>query len=433
MRRSRPWLRVALFIGAGFAIAEYVALAWLAPRYVTRLVEQIAGSRVAIGHTQLSFPLTTTLTDLRLVGNASEAALTIPRVVIRPRWLSLPRRTLWLDTVDIERPYIRLHRTAAGTVLWPSLHDLLPASAKAAALPSGWRVRIDSLILNDAAIEFVDERAALPFHGSVDHLLLVAGPLALPLGGAQTSLALQAKVIGAAGYAAPISCSGWMNVRARNLEAACQLEPIALKAFESYYQGPAEVRVYEVTVKSTSQWVARANDFTGRVQFELGNLREGDLSVHGRTIIDVKRMTKSGEGPSSLKGEVNLTGPLDAPRYWHLRLISGDDEVQQLIARLEEHGVKAIKLPFFGPHARLSLVPPTEATAAEIEAAGKEMQEALEILANPASVSGAAEATLPAVQPPGSSAPAPAPAELPGEPAPTDPRPPAPASAPAAP
>jgi len=373
-----------------FAAGEYIALAWLAPRYVTQLVERLAGSTLAIEQTRLTFPLTTTFTGLRLVSNTPDAALTLQRVVVRPRWVSLPTRTVWLEAVEVDRPYLRLHRTADGTLRWPRLNDLMPTSSAApagwpqlgATSGRGWHVRIDSLKLTDAVVEFVDEKPSQPFRGSLDHLSLIMGPVTIPSGGSQMSVALRGEVVGMSGHLAPISCSGWTDVAARNLEAACQLDPIALKAFEPYYQGKAEVRVYDVMVKSTSQWVAKSNDLTGRLQLEFSNLREGDLSVHGRTIIDVKQLTK-GDEQSSLRGDISLSGPLDAPSQWHSQLIPVDDQIQQLVGRLEEHGVKAIKLPFLGSHVRLDLMPVSEATAAEAEAAGEEMQEALEILAGP--------------------------------------------------
>ncbi len=411
MRRPRIWLRWLLG-GMGLVlIGEWAALTWLAPQAVMRVIRRVAGRDMVVGDARLSFPLTTTLTRIRLVKNTPQSALRIQRVVIRPQWISLTTKTLWLESLQIERPFIRLTRTASGTLRWPDLSD---ESAGGRAISGGirrfvaeslrsspWQIRVGSVQVVDGTIEFVDEGPRAPFHGVIDHLAVVVGPLILSAGGAGhppvagasgwvagssaggrqegVSFAVYGVLVGAGGHSSPLYCSGWFDIAPRDLEVFCRLEPLALAAFEPYYHGPAEVRVYTSTLRSTSRWTSRSNEFTARIQLELSNLSEGDLSVHGRTILDAKKLSA---GPTPrLSGELNVTGPLDTPRNWHAEFVPGDEQVQQLVKRLLNRGVELIRLPLLGGRFRLSLTPGSRTAMTDIEQASKKVEEALEILA----------------------------------------------------
>jgi hypothetical protein len=399
MRRPKFGLRWLLLVCLLLVTGQYVALTWLAPRYVMREVERIAGGELSIGGARLSFPLTTTLTNLRLVNNTAESALSIQKAVIRPRWLSVPSRILWVDALEIERPLLRLTRTGSGTMLWPNIPSGLTAeSASSLADPllttaSSWRIHIDAIKIADGVVEFIDEKPALPFHGVLDHVSLVIGPLTIPfesphlsavssgMGQAGMSFAVRGEIVGSGGAAAPIYCSGWLDRAAKDLQASCRLEPLPLAAFEPYYHGPSELRVYTIALNSTSQWWARSNEFTGRLQLELDHLSEGDLSIRGRTIMDFKKITDGRE--PRLSGEISLTGPLDSPRQWHAEFLPGDNQMQQWVKRLLDRGVEIITFPFLGNRLPISIAPASKATMTDIEAASKEVQEALEILAFP--------------------------------------------------
>jgi len=184
------------------------------------------------------------------------------------------------------------------------------------------------------------------------------------------------------GHSAPIYCSGWLDPAGRDLQASGRLEPFALAAFGPYYRGPPEVRVHAATLSSTSQWSARANELTARVRLELGNLGEDDLTVRGRTVLDVQ--TVAGEGkPSSLSGEITLSGPLDDHTAWQGTFLPGDAGIQHLVARLQSRGVESIRLPLLPEPIFVSLRPASASVMTDIAAAAKEVREALEILATP--------------------------------------------------
>ena len=392
MKRPGRLTTRALLVVLALVVGQYLALAWLVPHPVMRAVERAAGGRLLIGRARLRFPFTTTLAALRLVNNTEAFALSAQRVTITPRWVWFPSKTLWLKSLEIERPLVRVTRTQAGTLLWPTLQPAAAdASAVSSALLASWTIHVDSISVVDASLELIDETVAPPFHGLMDHLSIEMGPLTISRGDLRAphpsarqgglSVAGRGQVVGYLGQGAPLYCSGWLDPWVKDLQASCQLAPIPLAAFEPYYSGPAEVRVYAATLKATTQLSAKANQFTGRIQLELNNLAEGDLSVRGRTIIDVKRLT-AGQEPR-LSGEMYLAGALDDPGGWHVEFLPGDERVQHLVRRLLDRGVEVIRLALWGHYVRLSLTPASQATMMDIETASREVEEALEILAGP--------------------------------------------------
>ena len=121
MKRPHSWLRWLLLGCLLVVLGQYLALSWLAPRYVMRAVERAAGGRLLAGQVWLSLPATTTFTDLRFANNTQDAALSIQRATTKLQWISLPARTVWFELLEIERPVIRVTRTSDGAVRWPSV------------------------------------------------------------------------------------------------------------------------------------------------------------------------------------------------------------------------------------------------------------------------------------------------------------------------
>lgn len=422
MKRPLSWLYWTLLIVFLLIAGEYAAMTWIAPRHLIRVAERFAGSSLSVGSAHLSFPLTTTLTSLQLLHNTPEAAFTVQRVRVEPRWYSAPRRMLWVRTVHIERPLLRLTRTEAGTTVWPSLP---PPRTTLAATKLLERVQIETLQVEDATIEFVDYRALAPFHAVLQHVSFVVGPVTVPLGGPHMSFALRGEFVGHGGDAAPFYCSGWAGLDTHDLQASCHLEPMMLSAFEPYYrQKKVKVRVYQATAKSTSQWAARGNVLEARIQIGLGSLEQADVSVHGRTVVDAKELTE-GAGPA-LNAEFKITGPLDRPAAWRWEFVPGDVAAQRLIKPLLDQGIEMLKIPFGGQKIGVSLTTASVDTMHEIEDAGREIEEALELLAAP-------EEALPVIEP-SPAAPALAEPESPTPPAaepPSEVTPPAPPAPPA--
>ena len=375
MRRPKTWLRLLFLLSLLLALVEYLAVSWLAPYYVMRAVERATGGQAAAERTELVFPFTTVLTNLHLTNNSPQAAITIQRLSMRLRWVSLPTRTLYVDRVVLEQPIARLSRGPGGTIFWPAFPQLGGARNGRPA----WHLQINTLRIVDGTIEVLDEQPMIPFHGLLDHVALELGPMRLPLNRTSMSFAARGQLVGSQGHAAPAYCSGWIGLLDQDLEATCRVEPIPLAAFEPYYHGRTELRVYTTTLASTSQWTARGNQLDGRVQLELANIGEGDLSIRGRTILDLKR---TGLRPQRLRAEIHLSGLLDQPRGWQGQFLP-DEPVQQLVQRLLDRGVETIKISLPGSQVRMSITPPNQTTSGNIEAVTKEVDEALELLASP--------------------------------------------------
>jgi len=228
----------------------------------------------------------------------------------------------------------------------------------------------------------VDETPTTPFHIVFEHLSLVAGPISVPFHDDQPSFALRGAVGGHGVQAVPLYCSGWVGPVEKNLQISCQLEPLALALFEPYAQRSAAIRFYNMTLKLTSQWMAKVNAFEARMQLELGNLSEGDLSARGRTILDVGQLTDGGE--PRLTGEIRVHGPLDQPQDWNGQFMPGDAAAQKLVNQLLERKIKVLKVPFLGGRMKIRIAPASETAMMDIQAVSKEISEALDILATPA-------------------------------------------------
>ena len=231
----------------------------------------------------------------------------------------------------------------------------------------------------DGTLEFVDEKTAQPFRAALTELSFVGGPLTLPSGSPRLSLAVQGRFVGHQGHAAPVYCSGWVNPAPRNFEISCQLEPLPLAAFEPYYRGPLQVRVYDATLSVTAKFTARANELQGRAQLEIGNLSEADLSFLGKTIADVK--TLAGGANRSLAAEVQLSGPLDQPAAWKVQFAAGNEIVQSMLRPLFNRGIENVKIKVGQQTIQVGLTPASEAATSSMQEASKTIEESLKILA----------------------------------------------------
>ena len=407
MKRPRIWIRLAVFATAILLIGEYVALTRLAPQYIIWAVENAVGGEITVADARFSLPFTTTLRGLHFVHNTSRSALSIRRAVIRPRWLSPPKRTLWLDSLEIDRPYLRLTQTKDGTVLKPALRQPPPRGLSTNNLfsplaatppPSWWKIHVASVTIVDGTLEWVDEEPPTPFHGVLDHITFSMGPVEIPLKeSAQFTFAIRGELTGEHGHAAPLYCSGWIDVPRKDLQAAFRLAPLPLAAFDPYFHGPPEVRVHGATFTTTGQWVARANELKGLIQLAIGNLEEGGLLIKGRTLVDPKKFSNGTE--PRLTGEVALSGPFDRPDDWQAEFVPGDELAQRLIKRLLNHGIEMIGIEFFGRRVRVSLAPATKEKMTNIETASKEIAEALDVLALPSAEEMAGSAEKPSGEP----------------------------------
>ena len=253
-------------VGAGALLiaGQYAILAWVVPRYMLYAIERTTGGDLIIDRAHLTFPFTTTLTGLRMAQNTEEAAVSVQRVIIRPRWISFTTRTLWVDALEVDSPLVRVTRTRAGTTLWPLPPKRFKSVAPLGIIP--WRIRVASVNVTGGVLEFIDRQPDTPFHAVLDHMSVSLGPVLLPPEEARRaagpgadrltmSFAVRGRFTGSRGSASPAFCSGWTDMTDRDMQASCQLAPLPLAGFEPYFSGRTQLRAYTTTIKSSSSGV----------------------------------------------------------------------------------------------------------------------------------------------------------------------------------
>ena len=382
----------------------------LIPSHLLRVLRRTMGQTFRIGGVRLDFPLSLVLVDVGLRGGTPDLFAGSRQVVVVPRWISWPEKTVWLSAIKYEGLTIRCRRNWEGKLEVPSSpapsapastppapSSLPPAAAPAAAPPApSWTVIADTVQIVNGTLEFVDEKTPEPFRAALTEVSLMGGPLTLPSGSPRLSLAVQGRFVGHHGQGAPVYCSGWANLEPRNFEISCRLEPLPLAAFEPYYGGPLQVRVYDATVKATAKFTAKANELDGRAQVEVGNLSEADLSFLGKTIADIK--TVAGERDPSLSAEVQVSGLVDQPAAWKVQVVVGNEIVQSMLQPLFSLGIENVKIKVGQRTIQVGLTPASEEAKTSIQEASKTVEESLKLLApeEPAPV----EETPPPAPPP---------------------------------
>lgn len=391
MKHPRHWLRWLFFVLLFIVVAEYATLTWVAPRMVIQLMRRMAGGELTVDNAKLSFPLTSLFSGIRSVRNTLEEALSVQSVLVRPRRLSFFPRLLELDTVEIDRPFIRMSRSAMGTVLWPQATTALPhvrhqwkqgrLGQLLSWLREHWAVRVNSVKITEGVFEWIDAHPAMPFHVAVEHATLSIGPLSFPSQEEALSFALRARINGYEGRSAPLYCSGWVGRLRKDLEFSCEMEPLPLAIFDPYFQEFPVIRVYTATVAATSHWLARDNQLEAQMHLELDRLDEGDISFRGRTVVNIKKLAKEGE--RRLVADIQLAGPLDDPAQWQGTLAPGNEPSHLLVDQLLERTIRMLSVPFLGHSISLALQPVGPEAMQDMKESSKNISEALEMLAIP--------------------------------------------------
>lgn len=391
MKRPAPasfWI-LSLFI---LCLGGYLFLTAVIPQGVLSLISSVLKGSVTVESAQLLFPFTLQLSGVRFYTPAKETAISIRRLVLRPQGLSWRDRTFWFDAIEIEAPVWRLVRSSRGEWFLPTAIRPLDTEldiTRVSRVPDvvrrvmTWGIGIKRLSIMDGMIELVDHYCPSTFHGLLDHVAIEVGELRLPPGGFKSSFAVHGELIGHSGEMAPLYCSGWVDMPSRDIDTSCRLEPFALAAFEPYYGGQVQLRVYGTTVESTVRLAARSNVLEGQIRFVLGNLTEGDLSVRGKTILDVKRLSRIQEGPLRVNWQLAINGALDDPTSWDIHILPGSPSAQQITDRWIEHGVRQIAISVLGHVLAVQITPTDSQEMTDIEVVSKRVIEALEILALP--------------------------------------------------
>lgn len=381
----------------------YSVVATVAPIWIYDWLQRIPGQPLTIGRLRVAFPATLMLSDVRLVDEHPGALIGASEILISPLWLSWNHRTLWLRKLSVRGLTLHARRTAQGTMLKPVPDMLVPSVQPAEGVAdtgvlvsakwTPWRVILRTFELQDGAIEFVDQKNTRPFKGSATRIFLVGGPVSVPFEGQPLTFAVQGVLSGASQHASSWYCSGWVNIHHRRADVSCRLEPLRMAAFEPYYQKPLPQKLYDAQLGARGRLVVKNNEVNGRIQFEIDNFSEADLQSLGKAGDSIRKL--AGEGQRTLSGELQLAGSLDKSSEWKWQLVPGNELVQQLMSPVVGRGIEFIKVRIGSVVVPVGLVPATDATKADSEAAKQEVQEALSVIAPRAP----AEEALPAHEP----------------------------------
>lgn len=369
-----------VILGLGtLVLVQYFALAWIAPRYAVHAIRNAVGEDIRIGSARMQFPFTLELSDVRWEGQWPKAGLLAEQMIIKPAWVSWKSKTVLLRSMEVKGGWLHLSRDSDGVVHWPSLEFTGDPEPPGTGFASHWTVTVASLLINDGTLSYYDEHLRRPFSGAIEHMSLVAGSVSWPPVPSRVTLAIRGILLGHNGHSAPLYCSGWFDSTKQDVDISCQLEPLTLAAFEPYYnQGRITARMYDATLKATSQWSVRNNVLDARIQLTIDNLDEADLSMRGTTLLDIQEIAQ-GE-PPTLTGQIKVSGLLNDPEQWHLELIPGNEMVQRLLKPLVDRGREAIRLRLGGERIAVGISAATKAEMSEIEEANKQVEKTLELL-----------------------------------------------------
>ena len=432
MKRRVPWAEWLVIGSLLLVVISHALYGHVIPCYLTKIIQQVGGSTRVVKQARLDFPFRIVLSDVNLTEAHPGAIVSSHEIILVPQWLSWRKKTVWFSTVKIKEPRIELRRARDGKVDvagWstPSSSSTdspatgMPPAAPLLSVPpfASWHTMIHTLEVVDGTVAFIDEKPAKPFHGTLTGLTFAGGPIGLPRGeGGPLSLAVRGQLVGYNAHAAAVYCSGWIDLDDKNLDVSCQLEPLRLAAFEPYYQAPLQARAYDATVKATSRLTAKSNELDGRVQLEISNLSDADLSSLGKTLADLKKIAGSSE--RTLTGEIQISGPLDQPGDWRIQLVPGNDIVQRLIKPLLDRGIEIVQIKVGQQTIHVGLAPATEADMSTIQETSKTVEESLKLLAPTSPLAGppspsSSTPSLSATQPSGPTSSASAPPESPPE------------------
>ena len=394
MRRRFARVRLFLELLLLLVLLPYAVLIYVFPSWAMRSLRDVAGARLSIGSIRLAPPCTIILTDVWLDKPTPGCAISSHRIVLQPVGISWRHRTILIRELKYEDLRLQFTRTREGTVVWPTM-DWTSAETSSAATPapgppahrtteeraSDWQWLIDRILIDRGTITFVDAELPEPFRGSLTDITLAAGPISFPLDPSRMSLAVQGLVVGHQDLEAPLSCSGWIGGDTASFDLACQLEALQLAAFLPYYPPRWQERLERATVKATSHLLAKDSQLEGRIQLQIGDLTDADLTFGRRRLIE----SQAAEEPFErvLVGELEIAGAVDRPAEWRISLAPGNDIARRLVRPLLARGRRRVPIQLGGQAVSVALTPATEAVMVSIEAAASAVREALTVLIPP--------------------------------------------------
>ncbi len=267
-------------------------------------------------------------------------------------WLQVPHATidlfvtplfvkrLVIRNVVLEQPRVTVHRDADGRWNLPPLRRPSAASSVAGrAVPAAkprWSIAVLAAHVKQGVLVLDDQRIRDGFHGEVvDWDLAVRQPL-MPWHGWRTQVETRGTAVLRAGHStAPLALTGWVDLQAKDLDGTLTVKDFDIGAVEHYInQGRLTLRFYQAQASMTARLKAVRGDFTADCQTTLTNLTDGEVSIKGVRVLDVKDAVG---GPDRIVHlHIVLRGPLQRPRAWRPRFIPTGEQTIKLLRPLFE-------------------------------------------------------------------------------------------------
>ncbi len=230
-----PSLRRRLL--AGLALAAGLVLLVLAGLRVAgarleAVLEQALGPRAQVGRVTLGLT-GLELHDLRIAaapGWPATDELRATRIHLRPALASLWTGRWTIARLEVDGAYLSLLRTRQGRLrLLPALLER-PGAAGAPATT----VELEQVVLNSAAIDFIDASVRQPAHRlRLESLDAQIGPLVLPALDEAMKIELQARVKGPHRNGT-LAIAGTLNAATRDAQLESRVHGVDLQALQPY-------------------------------------------------------------------------------------------------------------------------------------------------------------------------------------------------------
>lgn len=225
-------LAVLLVLAVAGAVGYHAAMQRLQSGVTAALGPRASIASIGLGWSGVR------IEDLRIraaPGWPAEDELRARRVVLRPSLASLWRAGWHIGKVTIEDGYVSLLRSRDGRLrVLPAVLEARPAGRDGASAAPGPVVHIETLVLDDAAIDFFDASVRQPAHRmQLDKLDTSIGPIDWPALATLTAIDLRAAFKGPR-RTGQLSIEGELTLATRDARLKADVRGVDLVALQPY-------------------------------------------------------------------------------------------------------------------------------------------------------------------------------------------------------
>ncbi len=324
IRPTRKFWRISSAIGALLILVWWGGTQAVGRSVVGHLRRLLPGV-TSVGRITLTFPPGIALQHVRWQDAiTAEPILRAHRIVLQPSWGALLMGRLFLTSLTIRGAELHVVRNPdkrwnvmlnPQSSSWARLQDAILRHFLREGRLGAQRVR-----LLNGVIVIEDQAVRPPVTLRMEHVTLRVWASPLPPRLWRTRFSIEGILRAQPeGPPSPFRLVGWLDPLARDLEATFHIGEVELKPLHPYYQGKVtSVHAYAGRLTLQGEAKAKQNELTATCHLTLSNLTQGDISILGRTIVDVGNSLQGTQG--TLASEILVRGPLDQPAQWRYEL-----------------------------------------------------------------------------------------------------------------